>query len=186
MSTTITTTMTIAGTLIIQMKPEIPAQELKTIITARSNNTLKKNPFWNKTPNPHKLYRSHLGLLGHLNFSQLPLPLGYICVLLIGWNRVDTLGFPSGYSFLGLNYFAFDNFGPLAQLALNWDRWCFIDQLHATGFTCSVFFVTVGAESSPLMVVAGEDLLVVETHFCESVSRGGRLISCAKDRWVEG
>jgi hypothetical protein len=119
-----------------------------------------------------QLYRPHLCLLHHLNIPQLPLPLDNVGPFLVGRYGVDAFGLPARYALSSLSDLAPDDLVLLAHLALRCDSRRFEDQLHTACLAGSVLFVAVGAEASPLVVAAGEDLLVVETHVV-SGRRGG-------------
>jgi len=125
---------------------------------------LEKEPLKPNAKTTTQSYRPHLGLLRHLDISEVALPLHDACHFFIGRNRVDTLGFPSCNSFLRLDYFSHDDLVLLAQLTLACDAGSFVYQLHTARFAGPVLFVAVGSETSPLVVPAREDLLVVETH----------------------
>lgn len=130
---------------------------------------LQTNPNY-QAPNKTRLYRSHLGLLHELHILQLPLPRGNVVFFLIRRHRVDAFGFPSGHSLLGRGDLAPDDLVLLAHLTFAGNAGCFVYQLHAACFARSVLLVAVCSESSPLVVTANEDLLVVETHVCLGVS----------------
>jgi len=117
----------------------------------------------------------------HLNFLQLLLPRNDVNLFLIGRHGVDAFGFPSGHSLLGLGDLPPSHFILLAHLTLAGDARRFENQFHATGFARPVFLVAMSSESSPLVVSANKDLLVVETHVYFNVSVGSNDIL-----WWEG
>jgi hypothetical protein len=118
-----------------------------------------------KTPEVHiQLYRPHLCLLHHLDIPQLPLPLDNVGPFLVGRYGVDAFSLPARYALSSLSDLAPNDLVLLAHLALGCDSGSFEDQLHAACLAGSVLLVAMGAEASPLVVAAGEDLLVVETH----------------------
>jgi len=117
-------------------------------------------------------YRSHPALPLHLNFLQLLLPSNDVNLFLISRHGVDAFGFPPGHSLLGLGDLPPCHFVLLAHLTLAGDARRFENQFHATGLARSVFLVAVGSESSPLVVAANKDLLVIETHVYFNVSDG--------------
>lgn len=123
-----------------------------------------------QAPNNTRLYRSHLGLLHEFHILQLPLPRGDTILFLISRHGVDVFGFPSGYSLLGRGDFTPDDFVLLAHLTLGSNTGCFVYQFHAACFASPVLLVAMCSESSPLVVTANEDLLVIEAHVCLGVS----------------
>jgi hypothetical protein len=115
-------------------------------------------------------YGSHSVLLLHLDFLQLFLPRDDVGLFLISRDGVDAFGFPPCNSFLGLGDLSPGHLILLATLTLAGNARHFVYQLHAAGFAGSVLLVAVCSESSPFVVAANEDLLVVETHVYLSVS----------------
>lgn len=119
------------------------------------------------------LYVFHLGRSHVLDFLQLILPDHDTLPLLIRGHRVNPFVLPALDPFMSLADLPVCHLILLAHLTSPRDTGSFIDQLHATGFSRSVFFGTMGTESTPLVVSAGENLLIIETH---GVFEGGRRI----------
>lgn len=154
------------GKLSIQTKTEINTilsiKQPKRYVKHQNKNL--KPLYQALAPQTVILYVFHFGCPHVLDFLQLILPDHDTLPLLIRGHRVNPFVLPALDPFDSLNDLPVCHFIFLAHLAFPRDTRSFINQLHAAGFSRSVFFGTMGTESTPLVVSAGENLLIIETH----------------------
>ena len=131
----------------------------------------------NILPNISMLYAFHLGGPHVLDILQLVLPAHDTFPLLIRWYRVDPFIFPSLDPLNCVTDLPTCYLISLAHRALSRDKGGFINQLHATSLSSSVLLCTMGTESTPLIVSASKNLLIVETHCVFEGGRSMKLVS---------
>lgn len=71
----------------------------------------------------------------------------------------------------------------LADLAFGAEPVRLLDQPHTARFTNAVLLVAMAAEMSPLPVVAGEYMLIVEAHGREAQPDKCQCLVAAEERW---
>lgn len=99
-----------------------------------------------------------------VDLLQLHRPCVDIAPFFVEGYGVDAFGLPSRDPLVRLGDLAFYNLVSFAGSAFDVDSLGLVDQLHSAGFAGPIFFGAVCAETTPPVVLTGENLLLVEAH----------------------